>query len=137
MTRCAFDTNVIVSALLFNDSMPGRALIWVLDRGTLLISDDTAEELQDVLSRPRFDRYISRDERDEFLNDLISASELVEIIERVRICRDPKDDKILELAINGNAGYIITGDEDLLTMNPFRGIEIIRPAEFVRIADAA
>ena len=101
-----------------------------------MVSDDLAKELRDVLYRPRFNSYISREERDGFLEALLSQSELVEITEAVRVCRDPKDDKILELAINGNADYIITGDDDLLALNPFRNVQVIRPAEFLRIADA-
>ena len=85
--------------------------------------------------RPRFNRYISYVQRNEFLKLLLRRSELVEITESVRACRDPKDDKILELAINGNADYVITGDEDLLALNPFQGIPIIRPAEFLSLAE--
>lgn len=135
MTRCAFDTNVIVSALLFNDSVPGQALMRALDQGKILISEELSEELSDVLNRPMFDRYASQEERDEFLYALTLESEFVEITESVRACRDPKDDKILELAINGNADYVITGDEDLLALNPFRGIPILRPAEFLSVAE--
>lgn len=135
MTRCAFDTNVIVSALLFNDSVPGQALIRALCQGEILISEELTDELSDVISRARFNSYISQEERNAFLYALTLESELVEITESVRVCRDSKDDKILELAINGNADYIITGDEDLLALNPFQGILIIRPAEFLSIAE--
>ena len=134
MTRSVFDTNTIVSALLFNDSVPGRAMIRALAQGTILISIALAQELQDVLNRHRFDRYVSRDERDEFLRALIREAELVEITESVEVCRDPKDDKILELAVSGNADWVVTGDNDLLILNPFRGVAIITPAEFLRAA---
>ncbi len=60
MTRFVFDTNVIVSALLFNDSVPGKAFLRALDEGTVLISASLVRELSHVLSRERFDRYISR-----------------------------------------------------------------------------
>lgn len=128
-----FDTNVSVSALLFVDSVPRQALNRVLNQGTLLISDELAEELRDVLRRPRFNRYISHRQRNEFLKLLVRRYELVEITESVRACRDPKDDKLLELAVNGNGDYIVTGDDDLLALDPFRGIRVIRPAEFLRI----
>ena len=133
MIRCVFDTNALLSALLFNRSVPQQALLWALQHGVILMSITLSEELGDVLSRPRFDRYISRQERDEFLQALLDDSELVEIVEPIRICRDPKDDKILELAVSGNAEYIVTGDADLLALNPFRGIAIIAPAEFLRV----
>lgn len=104
-----------------------------LQHGVILMSITLSEELDDVLGRPRFDRYISRQERDEFLQALLDESELVEIVEPIRICRDPKDDKILELAVIGNTEYVVTGDADLLALNPFRGIAIIAPAEFLRV----
>ena len=134
MTRTVLDTNAIVSALLFNDSAPGRALIRALDTGTILVSAALAQELQDVLNRPQFDRYITREERDEFLMAFMREAELVEITETVAACRDPKDNQILELAVSGNADYIVTGDDDLLVLNPFRDIAIIAPADFVRVS---
>ena len=99
----------------------------------ILMSRELADELNDVLSRPRFDRYADRENREEFLQDLVRQAESVEVTERVRACRDPKDDKILELAVNGNADFIVTGDDDLLVMNPFRNIEILRAAEFLAV----
>ena len=134
MTRTVFDTNAVVSALLFNDSVPGLALIKALDTGAILVSATLAQELQDVLNRPRFDRYLTREERDEFLMAFMREAELVEITETVAACRDPKDDQILELAVSGNADCIVTGDDDLLTMNPFRGIAIIAPIDFLRVS---
>ena len=133
MIRCAFDTNALLRALLFSRSVPRQALLWALQHGVILMSITLSEELGDVLGRPRFDRYLSRQERDEFLRALLDESELVEIVEPIRICRDPKDDKILELAVSGNAAYIVTGDADLLALNPFRAIAIISPAEFLRV----
>ena len=134
MTRTVFDTNAIVSALLFNDSAPGRGLVKALDTGTILVSAALMQELQDVLNRPRFDRYVTREERDDFLMAFMRESELVEITETVEACRDPKDDQALELAVSGNADCIVTGDDDLLTLNPFRGIAIITPADFLRFS---
>ncbi len=58
----------------------------------------------------------------------------VQITETVQACRDPDDDKILELAVNGGGDYIVTGDDDLPVLNPFRGIAIVSPAELLAIA---
>ena len=90
MTRTVFDTNAIVSALLFNDSVPGLALIKALDTGAILVSATLAQELQDVLNRPRFDRYVTREERDEFLMAFMREAELVEITETVGGLSGPK-----------------------------------------------
>ena len=131
--RYVFDTNSFISALLFNDSVPGRALLRALDAGLLLRSRALAEELSNVLNRPPFDRYITRQERVEFLRALIRESELITITESIKACRDPQDDKILELACNGKANCIVTGDDDPLVLNPFRGVPIVRPTQFLAV----
>ncbi len=55
----------------------------------------------------------------------------MEIQETVRVCRDPKDDKFLELAVNGRADCIVSGDDDLLVPNPFRGVDVLTPSDFL------
>ena len=117
--RYVFDTNVLVSALLFEQSKPGQTFYAALDRGEILLSLPVVKELNDVLNREKFDRYLLREERERFLDALLREATLVEITESVRVCQDPKDDKFLELAINGGATCIITGDEDLLQLSPF------------------
>jgi len=61
----------------------------------------------------------------------VSAAEFIPIVQVVRGCRDPKDNKILEVALNGRADVIITGDQDLLAMNPWRGIAIVSPRDYL------
>ncbi|NJL92086.1 MAG: putative toxin-antitoxin system toxin component, PIN family [Coleofasciculaceae cyanobacterium SM2_1_6] len=131
--RYVFDTNVVVSALLFENSNPSRALQSALRLGAVLLSPELLEELGAVLGRQKFDRFVSREQRDEFLEALVERSILVDVVEKVRECRDPKDDKILELALNGGADYIISGDRDLLVLSPFREVKIVTPEEFLRI----
>ena len=131
MTRFVLDANVVVSALLFNDSIPGRAFEHARRCGTVLVSDASLSELRNVLGRSKFDGYVTRTERDEFLIALTRECELVEIEEVVRACRDPKDDHVLEVAVNGRATTIVTGDDDLLNLNPFRGVEIVTPRQLI------
>lgn len=132
MTRFVFDTNVLVSAALWDTSTPGQAVARGLDQGRMLISAALISELSQVLSRDKFNRYLTPEERERFLITLIAEAELVEITESIQACRDPKDDQILELAVSGNASLIVTGDQDLLTLNPFRGISIVTPAEMLK-----
>lgn len=117
--RYVFDTNVIVSALLFENGKPAQALRYALANGAVLLSLDLLEELNQVLGRERFARYVTSEEREEFLEALIERAVLVEITKNVQECRDPKDDKVLELALSGEAQYIISGDKDLLVLHPF------------------
>jgi uncharacterized protein len=129
--RIVMDTNVVVSAVLLPGSMPRRAFDEVLQRGTLLISLATVAELNDVLRRPRFDPYIHADERLRFLATLVRDADLVEVTEVVTDCRDPKDNKFLALALDGKATHVVSGDTDLLVLNPFRGIPILTAQGFV------
>jgi putative PIN family toxin of toxin-antitoxin system len=129
--RVVFDTNVIVSALLFEQSEPGRAFYRILLHGEILVSQPVIEELNDVLKRDKFNRYVHKDEREQFLKALLSETTLVDPEEKIQECRDSKDDKFLELAACGNASYLVTGDSDLLSLHPFRGIEILSPTQFL------
>ena len=126
-----FDTNVLVSALLFANSSPRKALELALDTGEILISKETVDELNNVLSRPKFERYVSQSKRERFLLSLVQKSTLIEIQEKIEECRDPKDNKFLELAIDGKATEIVSGDQDLLILHPFRGIPIVTVSQFL------
>jgi putative PIN family toxin of toxin-antitoxin system len=132
MMRCVIDTNVFVSAAVFPPSVPRRAVRKALRGGLLLFSEYTMDELKEVLFRSKFARYVSREERTLFLAQLGNAAEFVPIIQLVRECRDAKDDKFLEVALNGRADVIVTGDADLLEMHPWRGVEILTPAHSLK-----
>lgn len=129
--RLVIDNNTLISRLLLPNSIPAQAVRLAVEIGTLLVSDQTIEELSNVLERSKFDKYVSIEERKQFLVKLELITEKIDIVELVKICRDPKDDKFLEVAINGNAESIITGDKDLLILNPFRKIKIVTPRDFV------
>ena len=129
--RVVLDTNVLVSASLKQQSMPGLAALVVERRGGLLKSLATEEQLFEVVARPYFTSLIDP-ETQAWLRKLMGAAELVTITERITACRDPTDDKFLELAANGRADLIVSGDGDLLALNPFRNIAIITPAAFVQ-----
>ena len=131
--RLVFDTNIIISALLFDGSKPSKAFDIGINQGALLFSLPTLAELEEVLWRNKFDRYISYEERKQFLTSLILHSTPIETNETISECRDPKDNKFLELAVCGKADFIISGDEDLLVLNPFRNIQIITPDSFLKI----
>jgi putative PIN family toxin of toxin-antitoxin system len=129
--RCVFDTNVIVSAALIAESVPRQAFDKALDEGAILISAPVLLELAEVLGRPKLNKYLTEEQRMRFLVALLREAELVEITETIRDCRDPKDDKLLELAVCGKADYIVSGDQDLTVLNPFRGVQVLTPKEFI------
>jgi putative PIN family toxin of toxin-antitoxin system len=130
--RVVIDTNVFVSGLLRNSSVPGQAAAKARNNAVLLVSHSTMAELADVLAEAKFDRYVTVEQRVQFIRLVAKIAEFVPIIQRVRECRDPKDDKFLEVALNGRADAIITGDEDLLVMNPWRAVAILSPADYLK-----
>lgn len=103
----------------------------VFRSGTILLSFSALTELHEVLSRKRFRRYIDEEDIRSFLAALTREAEWVDIDAKIVACRDPKDDKFLELAVSGHATHIVTGDSDLLVLHPFRDIRILSPQVFL------
>ena len=75
---------------------------------------------------------MTRAERQQFLRRLGGVVRMVAITQRIHACRDPKDDKFLDVALTGEAQLIVTGDQDLLALHPFHGIEILTPTAFLQ-----
>lgn len=129
--RFVFDTNALISAALLKRSISRRAFDKAIDEGELLVSAETVNELHQVLGRVDFAKYLTEDERMEFLTVLLREATLIEIVARVNECRDPDDNKFLELAVSGGATCIVSGDKDLLVLHPFRGIPVVTPRDFL------
>lgn len=125
--RFVFDTNVLVSALLLPNSKPRQALDLAVKQGKLLLPFTVLAELCEVLSRKQFRRYVDEEDIRTFVAVLTREAEWVDVDVRITACRDPKDDKFLELAVSGQATHVVSGDSDLLALNPFQGISIMTP----------
>lgn len=129
--RVILDARVIVSALLVAASTPGRVLDDVIEHGKLVSTDAMQRELTATLLSAKFDKYTRAVDRQALLDRLEAVIEVVPVIQIVRVCRDPRDDVVLEAALNGRADVVITGDKDLLALHPFRGIAILTPADYL------
>jgi uncharacterized protein len=134
--RVVLDSNVLISAVISPAGKPSQCLAWVLENASLVLATSVVEEVATRLERPRFKKYIDEAKRREFIAELRAASLLVELSGTLRACRDPDDDKLLETAILGAADYLVTGDQDLLVLDPFQGIPIVTPARFVSLVAA-
>jgi len=99
--------------------------------GKLVFSKETLSELNEVFIRSKFDKYVSLEERLEYALRLEHRSEIIGTHSDFTDCRDAKDNKFLNAAYDSNAAGIITGDKDLLVLNPFHTIQIISPSEFL------
>jgi putative PIN family toxin of toxin-antitoxin system len=135
--RVIVDTNVLISRLLLVDSTASRAVRRLMERSQPLVSEDTLTELADALSRPKFDRYVSREDRQRFFELFARVAEWVTITTTIRRCRDPQDDKFLELAVDGKTDWIVSGDQDLLELSPYQGIQIITPTAVLALPESA
>ena len=123
------DTNVLISAALSARGAPARLVQLLLERGTVVFSHPTFDELKTRLYRPKFDRYISLELREAVLHDLSAAARWVEIGEPARYCRDRSDDMFIETALAARAGIVVSGDQDLLQAPPVEGLRILNPEQ--------
>jgi putative PIN family toxin of toxin-antitoxin system len=135
--RVILDTNVLLSWLLLPDSITACAVRRLLDRTQPIVSEETLRELAEALSRPKFDPYVSLTDRQRFFELFARVAEWVPVTTTIRRCREPKDDKFLELAVDGKADWIITGDKDLLELLPFQSTSILTPSAALALPDTA
>lgn len=126
-----FDTNVLLSALLNDSGLPAKAYNKARYEGVLLISNEIAAEYVRIFAKEKFEKYAPLLNRLAFIESVIYNALPVLIHQPVIACRDTKDDKFLSVAVNGDAGCIISGDTDLLVLHPFQGIPILSPLDFV------
>ena len=133
LSRAILDTNTLISAAIFPKSVPGEAVAKALREGVVLRSEATWLELEDVVKREKFDRYRPGALRLGYVDAVLDATGLIDVTVSVRLCRHPKDDKFLELALAGQANFLITGDADLLTLHPFRSTAILTPADYLAL----
>ena len=129
--RVVIDTNVLISGLFSTTSTPAKAVERAVTKAQLIATMETLRELIEKLHSPKFDRYVRRERRDALLERAASLVEIIDVLQSIRASRDPKDDKFLDAAVNGRADVIVTGDKDLLDLNPFRGIAIVTPAAYL------
>lgn len=128
--RVILDTNIFISYVLKPSVGMAQVVHKAFDIGIVLVSQDTFDELRNVMERFVKRGYVTVAEASEFLGSIVEAAEWVKILETVQACRDPKDDKFLELAVNGQAEYLITVDKDLLVLHPFRNTKILTSKDF-------
>jgi uncharacterized protein len=132
MPNVVFDASTVVGAALKRDSVPERALLRARASATICLSAAVEAEIRDVLRRPKFAKYISDQVRARILDIVAAAALMVEPREAVTDCRDRKDNIYLELALAAQAAVVVSSDDDLLSLDPWRGIRIVRPREYLR-----
>jgi len=129
-----FDTNTWVSALQFglrkdgSPSTPLQALLQTLSTDRIAMCEEIRAEVIRVLSA-KFCWEFAR--ASQIIDEWLEGSHTVTIAGELRACRDPADNMFLECALNANAALVVTGDQDLLALDPFQGIRIITPRDYI------
>jgi uncharacterized protein len=126
-----FDASALVSAALKADSVPERALLHAEEVDVFALSAAVDAEIAGVLNRPKFARAIPFVRREHVLELLRRAAVWFEPRVQVTDCRDPKDNKYLELALAAGAETIVSSDDDLLVLHPWHGVRILLPADYL------
>lgn len=127
--RVVVDTNVLISFALKPDGIAGQVVDWILENGQLVFCIETFKELETRLWRPKFDRYLTLEERKLLLHDFEMSTTWVTITNELRFSRDPDHDKFIETALVASAPILISGDNDLLDLS-IKTLEIITPRQF-------
>jgi uncharacterized protein len=122
---------VLVSAALFSNSVAGNALTKALSEFSLVTSTACFDEFAEEILRPKFRKYLDMKDAIAIIEGYEKNAKLVSITHSITDCRDPKDNKFLELALSASAKFIVSGNADLLTLSPYHTISILTPAQFL------
>lgn len=134
--RIVLDTSTLISAVLRQNTIPRQVLIKALSEGELCASPATLAELEDVIARDKFDRYLDLNARLDFVAKYRDKVRLFQVSKDDEAaldipCRDPRDNKFLALAIACSADVLVSSDEDLLTLNPYGSILVFAPKAYL------
>jgi uncharacterized protein len=126
-----FDCNVLLSAFISRGSTADKCWEKSKNADIIIASIQTFDEFSSVFLRSKFDKHLTLESRLELIAEVQTLIKMIPVRHTVTICRDPKDDMYLELALSGKADCIVTGDPDLLILNPFENISITSPKDFL------
>jgi len=132
--KVILDTNILISFLITNQY---RNLdnLFLSGQIILLFSDELLEEFISVAIRPKFSKFFLKEDIENLIDFFLETGILIEIKSKVNICRDFKDNFLLNLATDGKADFLITGDLDLLELKKINETNIISINEFIRICE--
>jgi hypothetical protein len=133
--RVVLDTNVLVSALLFETTLSRVIDLWQGGAIVPVISKDTFQELQTVLAYPKFS-LTPNETRAMLEQEILPFFEVIDVSEEVKgICNDPADDKFISCALSASAEYLVSGDKALTDLKQYKSAKIIKPSEFLKLFD--
>ncbi|ARN77373.1 putative toxin-antitoxin system toxin component, PIN family [Nonlabens spongiae] len=128
--KIILDTNLWISFLISKKFSQIDKLI-ENKKVILIFSNELLEEFIDVVSRPKFKKYFSKKDIEKFLEYFDQFGKLVKVTSDIKICRDEKDNFLLNLSVDSKANYLITGDKDLLILEKIENTKILTFSEFI------
>ncbi|REL37800.1 putative toxin-antitoxin system toxin component, PIN family [Rhodohalobacter sp. SW132] len=132
--RLILDTNLWISFLISSKYEKLDELLFIQEC-KLLFSEELLEEFVTVVNRPKLRKYISKDELEDLLEAIDEVAEFVNVTSEISVCRDPKDNFLLSLAVDGKADYLLTGDKDLLVLKKIGNTEIKTISDFFDVIE--
>jgi putative PIN family toxin of toxin-antitoxin system len=137
MITAVLDTNVLVSAAIKAGGIPAQFIAYAEEHFIWLTSEYILDETAGVLARKhiqtRYRQRVTTARRNDFLTEVRRAAIIVEVKTKLSASADVKDDPVLASAVDGSANYLVTGDRDLLELGTYQEIQIVTPAEFLKI----
>ncbi len=131
VNRVVIDTNLWISFLITKDFTKLDEIIFSR-QGILVFSQELLDEFLEVAKRPKFRRFFSNADIEEILETIDEYADFVKVQTKIEVCRDPKDNFLLSLSIDGNADFLLTGDKDLLELSKFRETTIVTITDFLQ-----
>lgn len=131
VSRIIIDTNLWISFLITKDFTKLDEIIFS-GKGVLVFSKELLDEFLEVAKRPKFRRFFSLDDIEEMLETIDEYADFVNVQTKTDVCRDPKDNFLLSLSVDGKADFLLTGDKDLLDLTKFVETRIITISDFLR-----
>ena len=136
MLKLVLDTNTLVSAFFWKGNEYELFKNIEKEKAQLFISKEILNEVEDIFNRPKFEEVIKNVKMspNQIIQKIISVSHLVLGPKlNIKVCRDPKDNKFIECAVNCNADYLVSGDKDLISLKSYKNIKIFRSSEILKL----
>lgn len=130
VSRIIIDTNLWISFLITKNFTRLDEIIFS-KKCVLIFSQELLEEFLTVAKRPKFRRFFSSSDIEEIIETIQEYAEFIEVTSKTEVCKDPKDNFLLSLSMDGNADFLLTGDNDLLILTKFRKTSIITISDFL------
>jgi hypothetical protein len=131
VSRIIIDTNLWISFLITKDFTKLDEIIFSR-HGILVFSQELLDEFLEVAKRPKFRRFFSASDIEEILETIDEYADFIKVQTQIEVCRDPKDNFLLSLSVDGNADFLLTGDKDLLDLVKFGETSIITISDFLQ-----